>query len=224
MLLNYQIMQIYLVRTNWAEKWRIIKPCYHWESRYWQVCENGALGVCYLFSDDRLISGDCKSFSTILQQSSTYYIADAIKLDLTIAKSILLTLPDHQTWHQFNKIACTFRYMPCQELLYPQPPVELVENCFDRWGRVARYYLIKVFEQSDTEKSQHLLQFKVDKSFRLKHFVFASRYHLVQFLASSNDVGLLAILHGFLFKQHVHTVLPLGGTFRMRRLLENNDG
>ncbi|GMF31914.1 unnamed protein product [Phytophthora lilii] len=94
-------------------------------------------------------------------------------------------------------------------------------------------------EDAHDEKVSHrLLHYRVNSDFDSDYFEFASEYvqqevykrlyekdkrKLLEFIAASDGVGALAVLRGHLFEGHVHSVLPRGGTFRVRQLVNHND-
>lgn len=93
-------------------------------------------------------------------------------------------------------------------------------------------------DANDAEVSHRLLHYRVNKRFDSEYFVFASLYvqqegykrlyekdkrKLLEFIAASDGVGAIAVLRGHLFEGHVHSVLPRGGTFRIRHLIDDNE-
>ncbi|EEY61763.1 crinkler (CRN) family protein, partial [Phytophthora infestans T30-4] len=102
-------------------------------------------------------------------------------------------------------------------------------------------WLVKACGQldaNDAQVSHRLLHYRVSKAFDSEYIVFASQYvqqavynrlykkdkrKLLEFIAASDGFGALAVLRGHLFEGHVHSVLPRGGTFKVRRLVENNE-
>lgn len=94
--------------------------------------------------------------------------------------------------------------------------------------------------EDDAPVLHRLLHFRVSKGFHSNRFMFASQYvqqevynhlyknkkdrqRLLEFMASPNGGGTLDVLRGYLFEGHVHSVLPRGGTFQVRRLVDNNE-
>ncbi|EEY67030.1 crinkler (CRN) family protein, putative [Phytophthora infestans T30-4] len=238
------------------------------------VYESGGLKKRFLFAHNVVAQGSQEDFVHILDQPTTYYIVDAVKPAYYPAKTILLTLPRRSIWYEFNKTNCRSCYMPvwslkeilqCRKLMYSDTPMAVVQDCFRRWGGIARYvlrfsqvgdqqvllekamdivdldWLVKACGQldaNDAQVSHRLLHYRVSKAFDSEYFVFASQYvqqevynrlykkdkrKLLEFIAASDGVGALAVLRGHLFEGHVHSVLPRGGTFRVRRLVENNE-
>ncbi|KAG3148220.1 hypothetical protein PC128_g23648 [Phytophthora cactorum] len=196
-----------------------------------------------------VLQGSQQDFVGILDQPTTYYIVDAVKPTYYPAKTILLTSPRRSVWFEFNKTNCRTRYMPvwsqqeifkCRELVYSDLPVAVVQDCFRRWGGITRYALW--YAQLDDQ--QVLLGNTIGivdvncKRFANEYFVFASQYvqqevykrlyvkdkqKLVDFISASDGIGALAVLRGHLFEGHVHSVLPRGGAFRIRRLIDNGE-
>ncbi|POM73489.1 LOW QUALITY PROTEIN: Crinkler (CRN) family protein [Phytophthora palmivora] len=153
--------------------------------------------------------------------------------------------------------------LTCRELIYSDTPVAVVQDCFRRWGGIARYvlryaqvenqqvllekamdivdldWLVNACGQldaNDAQVSHRLLHYR--QNFDSEYFVFASKYvqqavykrlykndkrKLLEFIAASDGVGALAVLRGHLFEGHVHSVLPRGGTFQVRHLVDNNE-
>jgi hypothetical protein len=237
------------------------------------VYESGNLKKRLLFSQNVVAQGSQQDFVRILDNPKTYYIVDAVKPSYHSAKTILFTSPSRSIWYEFNKTNCQSCYMPvwsikeilkCRELMYSDTPMAVVQNCFSRWGGIARYVLryAQVHNQqvllekamdivdldwlvsacgqldaNDTQVSHRLLHYRVSKTFDSTYFVFASQYvqqavykrlyekdkrKLLEFIAASDGVGALSVLRGHLFEGHVHSVLPRGGTFQVRRLIDNN--
>jgi hypothetical protein len=93
-------------------------------------------------------------------------------------------------------------------------------------------------DANETRVSHRLLHYRVNTRFTNEYFVFASQYvqqevykrlymkdkqKLVDFISASDGIGAVAVLRGHLFEGHVHSVLPRGGTFRVRRLVDNGE-
>ncbi|KAL7693781.1 hypothetical protein Plhal304r1_c003g0011841 [Plasmopara halstedii] len=93
--------------------------------------------------------------------------------------------------------------LKCRELIYSDTPVAVVQDCFRRWGGIARYVLrfAQVGDQqvllekamdivdldglvnacgqldaNDAQVSNRLLHYRVNKNFDSEYFVFASKY------------------------------------------------
>ncbi|KAE8967141.1 hypothetical protein PR001_g28189 [Phytophthora rubi] len=149
--------------------------------------------------------------------------------------------------------------------MYSDIPATIVEDCFRRWGGIARYALryaqlddqqellekaIAIvdinglvdacgkLDADDAQVSHRLLHYRVSKCFASDYFVFASQYvqqevykrlylkdkqKLLDFISASDGIGALAVLRGHLFEGHVHSVLPRGGTFRIRHLVDDGE-
>ena len=238
------------------------------------VYESGNFKKLYLFTKEIVAKGTQYDFFEILNNPETYYIVDAVKPLYYSAKTILLTSPRRSIWHEFNKTNCQPCYMPvwsrneilkCRELIYSDTPENVVQDCFRRWGGIARYVLrfaqvekqqmllekaIEIvdldklviacgkLDANDADVSHRLLHYRVNKSFDSQYFVFASQYvqqlvykrlydndkrKLLEFIAVSDRVGTLAVLRGHLFEGHVHSILPQGGTFQVRRLVDKKE-
>ncbi|POM62600.1 LOW QUALITY PROTEIN: Crinkler (CRN) family protein [Phytophthora palmivora] len=162
-----------------------------------------------LFSHDTVVQGSQQNFVRILNQTTTYYtIVDAAKPVYYPAKTILLTLPRRPILWEFNKLIVGLVWskqeiLKCRELMYLEIPVAIVEDCFRRWGGIARYVLrygqhdyqqvwlegaidgvdldwqtreCGMEDATDAEELYRLLHFRVSKSFEKKYFVFASEY------------------------------------------------
>ncbi|KAE8907409.1 hypothetical protein PF005_g3257 [Phytophthora fragariae] len=229
------------------------------------VYESGGSKKRLLFSRDMVVQGsqqDLLVFSTslqrttlwmpslvgILDQPRTYYIVDAVKPTYYPAKTILLTSPRRSVWFEFNKTNST-----------------IVQDCFRRWGGIARYVLRYAqlddqqellekaiafvdinwlvdacgkLDADDAEVSHQLLHYRVSECFTNDYFVFASQYveqevykrlyvkdkqKLLNFISASDGIGALAVPRGHLFEGHVHSVLPRGGTFRIRHLADDGE-
>ncbi|KAF0704419.1 hypothetical protein DYB28_008092 [Aphanomyces astaci] len=176
------------------------------------VYESGASMCRYLFSGDTVVEGTQNDFVAFLRLPTTYYIVDAVKPQKCQAMTILLTSPRHEVWFSFNNDNCDFRYMPvwtldeilsCRKLLYPDLDVNMVTDCFHRWGGVPRYVLENMLRDTHQslleralgmvncdwvvnaigeldamfEASHRLLHYDVnEKTFINKHVVFASPY------------------------------------------------
>ncbi|KAG3133725.1 hypothetical protein PI126_g19044 [Phytophthora idaei] len=93
-------------------------------------------------------------------------------------------------------------------------------------------------DADDAQVSHRLLHYRVSKRLANEYFVFASQYvqqevykrlyvkdkqKLVDFISASDGIGALAVLRGHLFEGHVHSVLPRGGAFRIRHLVDNGE-
>ncbi|KAG3057552.1 hypothetical protein PC121_g14794 [Phytophthora cactorum] len=99
---------------------------------------------------------------------------------------------------------------------------------------------VRVLLKHRTKRIRRILKDRpVNKDIESKYFASASQYvqeevykrlyeknkaKLLQIIALSSGVSGLAVLRGILFEEHVHSVLSLGGVFRIRRLLDNNTG
>ncbi|ETI30206.1 hypothetical protein F443_22676, partial [Phytophthora nicotianae P1569] len=238
------------------------------------VYESGGLKKRFLFTHTVVAQGSQEDFVRILDQPTTYYIVDAVKPAYYPAKTILLTSPRRSIWYAFNKTNCQSCYMPvwslkeilqCRELIYSTTPEAVVQDCFRRWGGIARYvlrfaqvgnqqvllekamdivdldWLVNACGQldaNDAQVSRRLLHYRVSRTFDNEYFVFASKYvqqavykrlyekdkrKLLEFISASDGVGALAVLRGHLFEGHVHSVLPRGGTFQVRPLVDNDE-
>ncbi|DAZ96716.1 TPA: hypothetical protein N0F65_011753 [Lagenidium giganteum] len=86
-------------------------------------------------------------------------------------------------------------------------------------------------DASDAHVSHRLLHYRVNKKFDNEYFVFASKFvqqavykrlyekdkrKLLELIGVSDGVGALAVLRG-------HLLLPRGGTFQIRRLVDNDE-
>ncbi|CEG43475.1 CRN-like protein [Plasmopara halstedii] len=176
------------------------------------VYESGDLKKRFLFAHNVVAQGSQQDFVLILDQPTTYYIVDGVKPAYYDAKTILLTSPRRSIWYEFNKTNCRSCYMPvwslkeilkCRELIYSDTPVAVVQDCFRRWGGIARYVLrfAQVGDQqvllekamdivdldglvnacgqldaNDAQVSNRLLHYRVNKIFDSEYFVFASKY------------------------------------------------
>ncbi|KAE9358081.1 hypothetical protein PF008_g2824 [Phytophthora fragariae] len=93
-------------------------------------------------------------------------------------------------------------------------------------------------DADDAEVSHQLLHYRVSECFTNDYFVFASQYveqevykrlyvkdkqKLLNFISASDGIGALAVPGGHLFEGHVHSVLPRGGTFRIRHLADDGE-
>uniref|UniRef100_A0AAV1TQZ5 Crinkler effector protein N-terminal domain-containing protein n=1 Tax=Peronospora matthiolae TaxID=2874970 RepID=A0AAV1TQZ5_9STRA len=82
-----------------------------------------------------------------------------------------------------------------------------------------------------------VLHFRVNDDFSNEGYRFASRHvlnviyrnlfaknrgRLLAFLSSCSKIGSFAVVYGSLFESYVHTILPRGGRFRVRRLIEGS--
>jgi hypothetical protein len=176
------------------------------------VYESGGSQKRFLFSNDKVVAGSQQDFIRILDEPTTYYIVDAVKPPYYSAKTILLTSPRRSIWYEFNKTNCQSCYMPvwssneilkCRELMYSDTPENVVQDCFRRWGGIARYVLrfaqvddqqvllekaIEIvdldwlvnacgkLDANDAQVSHRLLHYRVSKRFNNECFVFASQY------------------------------------------------
>ncbi|KAL3657054.1 hypothetical protein V7S43_018102 [Phytophthora oleae] len=177
------------------------------------VYQSRKSGQRFLFSQDVVAEGSEQDFIPILKQRTTFYIVDAVEPRDYPAKTILVTSPG-SVWNEFNKYNCQFCYMPvwswdeiftCRRLMYSDKPEVLVQDCFRRWGGIARYVLhyAEIEEQqallegvfdtvtldwledacgkfgTDPEQVSHrLLHYRVKEDFTKSYFVFASQYVL----------------------------------------------
>ncbi|KAG6976052.1 hypothetical protein JG688_00001770 [Phytophthora aleatoria] len=104
--------------------------------------------------------------------------------------------------------------LKCRELMYSDIPVAVVQDCFRRWGGIARY----VLQFAQVENQQVLLEEAIDIVDLDWYFVFASQYvqqevykrlyvkdkqKLLEFIFASDGFGALAVLRGHLFEGHV---------------------
>ncbi|KAK1939003.1 hypothetical protein P3T76_009078 [Phytophthora citrophthora] len=92
---------------------------------------------------------------------------------------------------------------------------------------------------TDPEQVSHrLLHYRVTKDFNTDYFVFASQYvleeiyrrlynknkqKLLEFIDASDGVDAAAVLRGHLFEGYVHSVLPRGGNFEIRLLVDDSE-
>ncbi|RLO08189.1 hypothetical protein DYB28_004230 [Aphanomyces astaci] len=240
------------------------------------VYESGLSKSRYLFAGDTVVRGSQDDFVDILDLPTTYYIVDAAQPPKCQAMTILLTKPKLEVWYSFAEDNCDIRYMPvwtwdeistCHKLLYPDLELNVVTDCFRRWGGVPRYVLKYALQdthqalldtafdavQSDWvmnairelntrfEESHILLQYQVNDKFIYQHVDFASHYvqdkvftrawnanprRLVEFMTAASYTGRdeFAVLRGRMFESYVHSVLPRGGHFQIRRLAPPEGG
>ncbi|OQR82290.1 crinkler (CRN) family protein, partial [Thraustotheca clavata] len=114
------------------------------------VYESGVLGRRFLLTTNMVAEGSQNDFNRILSQTTTYYIVDGVKPLYCPAKTILVTSPRRSIWFEFNKTNSQTCYMPvwtmqevlkCRELMYTNVSEVIVQDCFHRWGGIARYVL-----------------------------------------------------------------------------------
>ncbi|KAJ1547754.1 hypothetical protein HK096_000228 [Nowakowskiella sp. JEL0078] len=127
------------------------------------VYESGPMNQCFLFSSNRVAIGNLADFRSYLTYDSTYYIVDANRPAFTQAKTVLLSSPRREVWYEFNKTACTLRYMPvwsyqeidsCRNLLFPRINSDIAKDQFEKWGGIPRFVLQYAFD----DREQSLLQ------------------------------------------------------------------
>ncbi|RHY91558.1 hypothetical protein DYB35_004758 [Aphanomyces astaci] len=250
------------------------------------VYECGLSKSRYLFAGDTVVKGSQDDFVDILDLPTTYYIVDAAQPPKCQAMTILLTKPKLKVWYSFAEDNCDIRYMPvwtwdeistCHKLLYPDLELNVVTDCFRRWGGVPRYvlqYALRDTQQSLLERaiaivncnwvtnairmldayycdeayrllqshtSHVLLHYQVSDKFMKLHVDFASQYvqdevykrawrddptTLVEFMTAASYTGSdeFAVLRGRMFESYVHSVLPRGGRFQIRRLEPSEGG
>uniref|UniRef100_A0AAV1TTW0 Crinkler effector protein N-terminal domain-containing protein n=1 Tax=Peronospora matthiolae TaxID=2874970 RepID=A0AAV1TTW0_9STRA len=207
----------------------------------------------FLFCGGTAVAGSNTDYKDVLNQSETFYVVDAIAPINYAAKTILLTSPRPKVWKAFHKDHCKRFYMPvwteqeilqCRELMYSDRPLECVMECYRRWGGVARYVLCFAMDQDQ----QDLLVEAIDEvnleaivnsngkmsandmmiSHRILHFRVKDDFtneggRLLAFLSSCSNIGSFAVVYGLLFESYVHSILPRGGRFRVRRLTEGSE-
>ncbi|CAK4542770.1 unnamed protein product [Aphanomyces euteiches] len=166
------------------------------------VYESGVLKQRFLLTNEIVAEGSPNDFLQILKNTDTYYIVDAVKPAMYVAKTILLSPPRRSIWYEFNKTCCEPSYMPvwsrgeilqCRELMYSDTPVAVVEDCFRRWGGIARYQALLEYaidmvdldwlaqaccrlDADDAQVAHRLLHYRVSETFDYEGFVFASDY------------------------------------------------
>ncbi|RHZ17103.1 hypothetical protein DYB37_012523 [Aphanomyces astaci] len=240
------------------------------------VYESGMWMCRYLLSGDTVVEGTQDDFFEILNQPTTYYIVDGVTPPKFQAKIILLTQSKCEVWCPFYRYKCERRYMPvwtwdeistCHKLLYPALDMNVVTDCFRRWGGIPQYvlaYALRDTHQAFLETalgivkchwltnavkeldirfdaSHRLLHYQVSDKFMKLHVDFASQYvqdevykrawrddptTLVEFMTAASYTGSdeFAVLRGRMFESYVHSVLPRGGRFQIRRLEPSEGG
>ncbi|CAK4177625.1 unnamed protein product [Aphanomyces euteiches] len=165
------------------------------------VYESGVLKQRFLLTNEIVAEGSPNDFLQILKNTDTYYIVDAVKPAMYVAKTILLSPPRRSIWYEFNKTCCEPSYMPvwsrgeilqCRELMYSDTPVAVVEDCFRRWGVDDQQALLEYaidmvdldwlaqaccrLDADDAQVAHRLLHYRVSETFDYEGFVFASDY------------------------------------------------
>jgi hypothetical protein len=127
------------------------------------VYENrSSLDVCVLITPDSVERGSTESFHPYLGLSTTFYIVDGVTPRSVLAKTILITSPKREIWYPFRKqqnpsvvhmpVWTWEEIMACRVLVYPSVPADAVEDCFDRWGGIARYVLERAQDPSEQKQ------------------------------------------------------------------------
>ncbi|KAH9091740.1 hypothetical protein Ae201684P_011284 [Aphanomyces euteiches] len=176
------------------------------------VYESGVLKQRFLLTNEIVAEGSPNDFLQILKNTDTYYIVDAVKPAMYVAKTILLSPPRRSIWYEFNKTCCEPSYMPAL-LEYAIDMVDL------DWLAQACCRL----DADDAQVAHRLLHYRVSETFDYEGFVFASDYvqqmvydrlytmdkrKLLAFIDGSGGLGTLPELRGHLFQGHDHSVLP----------------
>uniref|UniRef100_A0AAV1TNA3 Crinkler effector protein N-terminal domain-containing protein n=1 Tax=Peronospora matthiolae TaxID=2874970 RepID=A0AAV1TNA3_9STRA len=166
----------------------------------------------FLFCGEVVAIGSRTDFDRVLDQSEAFYVVDGVEPSSCEAKTILITSPRRDVWCHFSDGNCATLFMPvwtkeeiftCRELMYPHTPVTVVEECYRRWGGIARYVLrhaedpqqqgllseaiarvqLKAILGASVEScgdegvlSHALIHFRVDCEFSKECFAFASKY------------------------------------------------
>ncbi|CAK4118136.1 unnamed protein product [Aphanomyces euteiches] len=177
------------------------------------VYESGVLKQRFLLTNEIVAEGSPNDFLQILKNTDTYYIVDAVKPAMYVAKTILLSPPRRSIWYEFNKTCCEPSYMPQALLEYAIDMVDL------DWLAQACCRL----DADDAQVAHRLLHYRVSETFDYEGFVFASDYvqqmvydrlytmdkrKLLAFIDGSGGLGTLPELRGHLFQGHDHSVLP----------------
>lgn len=133
------------------------------------VYERSGLLSSILFSNDVIVQGPREGFEDILNQPTTYYIADAMVPVACEAKTFLLTSPNRSIWWQYGKNLAECLFMPvwtlretlrCRELLFPLLTESIVRENFRRWGGIAQY----VLEYASCDETQQSLADAIAKA------------------------------------------------------------
>jgi len=116
------------------------------------VYDNGSMKRRLLITQDGIAWAPLNNwqvFGEYLDQKTTYYIVDAIAPPAVQAKTLLVTSPRKNIWHEFSKQNAAVHYMPIwteEELLRCAPGFELdanlVKELFGKWGGIPRYVLL----------------------------------------------------------------------------------
>jgi hypothetical protein len=103
----------------------------------------------FLFCEHGVFEGNYSSFAQALHEETTFYIVDACVPDAVFAKTILVTSPRKEIWHEFSKKNCTLRFMSvwsrdelysCR-LLFSDLTEKKVKSLFKKWGGIPRFVL-----------------------------------------------------------------------------------
>jgi len=125
------------------------------------VYESGKANRRLLFSPTLTAKGKRDDFADILDEQSTFYLADAVKPVDVLAKTVLLTSPRRDQWFKFSDEDCALRYMPvwsieeihqCRALMYAHLTEQEVQTLFDRWGGIPRYVLRNARREDQQDK------------------------------------------------------------------------
>lgn len=166
----------------------------------------------FLFCGEVVVVGSRTDFDRVLNQSEAFYVVDGVKPSICTAKTILVTSPRRDVWYHYSERNCATLFMPvwtkeeifrCRELMYPHTPVAIVDECYRRWGGIARYVLrhaedpqqqgllgeaiariqLKAILDASVESrgdegvlSHALLHFRIDREFSKECFTLASKY------------------------------------------------
>jgi hypothetical protein len=131
-----------------------------------EYVNGGHVGRC-LISPEKLDTGCCHSFITLLESDQVFYIVDGTTPDNVRARTVLLCSPEHQFSADFMKPSCSVHHMPvwtfeeiakCHDLVHcPESPTkgqsawldhysiswDQVAFKFSKWGGIP----LKVFEK-----------------------------------------------------------------------------
>ncbi|KAF0704839.1 hypothetical protein AaE_014734 [Aphanomyces astaci] len=188
------------------------------------VYESGMWMCRYLLSGDTVVEGTQDDFFEVLNQPTTYYIVDGVTPPKFQAKIILLTQSKCEVW-------CPFYRIPTKRCL-----IQRLTLCKCHW-------LTNAVKELDIrfDASHRLLHYQVSDKFMKLHVDFASQYvqdkvftrawnanprRLVEFMTAASYTGRdeFAVLRVRMFESYVHSVLPRGGRFQIRRLEPSEGG
>ncbi|KAJ1339493.1 hypothetical protein BSLG_005882 [Batrachochytrium salamandrivorans] len=159
-------------------------------------------------------------FWQILDSSSTFYIVDGSAPVDVDAKTILVTLPRWEIWHQFSKGPATFEQQDFLDKALNISNIDSVVKSFGKYGE-------------NLDASSCLIHISVKDGFHSGPYQFASDYvvdeiynrvyardrdHLIRFVSVTREIGGTGQLNRALFEKHAHTVIAKGGSFKIRDL------